>query len=102
MFDIFLTSATVSGVHVVGVSLIALGSFITVTLIPFIVAAIKKFVPQEMSIAWVPIVLGVILWIGIGLSQGQVTNWINLLSYIMVGIANGGIASSIRDIFKGK
>jgi len=47
MFDIFLTSATASGVHVVGVSLIALGSFITVTLIPFIVAAIKKFVHKK-------------------------------------------------------
>ena len=107
LLSMFVSTTTAAGAIVItGFSkaglLIALGFLLTTIVIPAIVNYIKTKLPQKIQIAWIPVVLGSVLWIAGGLVTGQITNWITLIVYIVFGLSSGGLASSVRDIWKGK
>jgi hypothetical protein len=98
LWGIFITSTTASGIVITGVNWIfAIGYLMTTVGIPFIVEQIKK-IPGIEQKAWIPVTLGLIIWVAAGLISGQIHTWTALMMYVFTGITSGGIASSGRDI----
>jgi hypothetical protein len=90
------------GLHYISQNLIVIGSII-IPLIWFVMEKIKEKFPNWNKKAWAPPVIGMILFSATGLVNGQIeTSWYSLISYIVSGAVSGGLASSIRDVVKGK
>ena len=86
---------------VAGINFTAVGTML-VPLIVAVTAIIKTVFPALTKKAWIPVTLGILSYLAIGLSAGTITTWLDLLNYIISGVATGGIASSMRNIWKGK
>ena len=71
-------------------------------LIPAIMAALKKAVPDWDKKAWAPPLIGALTMLVTAMTTGKVTDWKSALVYFLVGYAAGGAASSTRDIVVGK
>ena len=77
------------------------GATIT-TLTPFLMALLKRLVPGWEHKAWAPPVIGALGTVVSALTTGQVTSTWDLLIAVGAGFGFGGLASSLRDIFRGK
>jgi len=95
------TVSTSGGTTIVTLNLFVVGVIVT-SVIPFITEWIKKNKPTWAKKALIPIALGVVLFTGIGLLAGAIYSVGTLIVYIASGIASGALASSVRDVFKGK
>ncbi len=102
IYDLFITTITETGTQkIIGINILVLGALL-IPLIQAIVKSIKKLFPNLQKKAWIPITLGVVGFIATGLSTGQINSWTTCMSYIIAGVASGGIASSTRDMWVGK
>jgi len=86
---------------IAGVNFMAVGTML-VPLIIAITSIIKTVFPTLTKKAWIPVVLGVLSYLAIGLSAGTIITWLDLLNYVISGVATGGIASSVRNVWRGK
>ena len=75
---------------------------IITTLTPFLMAILKRLVPDWEHKAWAPPLIGGLGTVVSALTAGQIASTWDLLVAIGAGLGFGGLASSIRDVFRGK
>lgn len=71
-------------------------------LIPVLMAAFKKYIPDWDKKAWAPPLIGAFTMLITAMATGKVTDTKSAIAYFLVGYATGGAASSTRDIVVGK
>jgi len=99
---IFVTTITTGGkMKIISINLVSLGIVFS-TIIMYVTSRLKLKFPNWDKKAWFPVVLGILLFICAGLISKDIVSIQSLIKYIISGIATGSIASSIRDIYKGK
>ena len=101
-WNLFVTTTSATGVvSIVGINLAVLG-LVGTAVIYSVVEGIKKMKPNWETIAWIPVALGIILFVLTGVATGQISTAAGLAMYIISGIASGSIASWIKNIWQGK
>lgn len=67
--------------------------------IPAIVAGLKTLQLPRALVPVLPLLLGVLAFLGAGFQQGMITDLNSAWEFLLTGLASGGIASSARDIW---